>query len=124
MESQEKNKFSIKQEKMTHNSQVRESQFQALNQPNTGVTSSEFAAKYSDKQEVYRFLGTECGIYLDHYEVMTIWHLRDIAAGKRSKILCKDAKQVHVPQFKELKVEKMLEFARGYPAVHMALPDC
>ena len=40
-----------------------------------------FNAKYRTKGEVYRFLVTEVMIYLPPYETVTIWHMKDIAAG-------------------------------------------
>ena len=61
------------------------------------VTSAEFSAVASSKTEVYRFLGAEVGAYLDTYQVMTVWHLRDIMAGKRSLIKSKDVKYLNVP---------------------------
>ena len=79
------------------------------------MTSQEFAARYNSKGEVYRFLATEVGAYVPDYKVVTIWHLKDIAAGKRRLILCKDAKQIFVPQFEGLNKEEMLKFAADYP---------
>ena len=61
------------------------------------VTAAEFSAKFSSKPEVYRFLATEVGAYLCTYETMTVWHLRDLAAGKRKLILSKNVKHLHVP---------------------------
>ena len=86
------------------------------------VTSQEFAARYNSKGEVYRFLATEVGAYLPDYKVCTIWHLKDIAAGKRRLILSKNAKQTFVPQFEGLNKEDMLKFAAAYPQVAEALP--
>ena len=51
------------------------------------MNANEFASKYSGKPEVYRFLAGEVGAYLADYDVVTIWHLRDLAAGKRKLIL-------------------------------------
>ena len=87
------------------------------------MTSQEFAARYSSKVEVYRFLASEVGAYLPEYGVVTVLHLRDLAAGKRKLILCKDAKQIHVPQFEDLDKEDMLAFAAAYPEVARALPS-
>ena len=56
----------------------------------TTVTAKDFASKYREKHEVYHFLTHDCGIYLPHYDTVTIWHLRDIASGKRRKVLGKD----------------------------------
>ena len=54
---------------------------------------------------------------------MTIWHLRDIAAGKRKLIKCVDVKVLNVPQFEGLTIETMLEFAQDYDQVMAALPE-
>ena len=87
-------------------------------QRKVGVNSSEFSQRFSSKQETFRFLATECGIYLDSYETMSIFHLKDIISGSRQHIKSKDVKFCHVPQFSSLSVEKMLEFALVYPLVY------
>ena len=61
------------------------------------ITAKEFASKYREKHEVYHFLAHDCGIYLPHYDTVTVWHLRDIASGKRRKILGKDVQYLSVP---------------------------
>ena len=66
---------------------------------------------------MYRFLGTECKLYLPDYHVVTIWHLKDLAAGSRRTIKCKEARQIHVPQFEDLDKEDMLDFAKAFPEV-------
>ena len=91
------------------------------NQPQ-GVDVNTFAARYQSKAEVYRFLATEVGAYLPEYAVATIWHLRDIAAGKRRLILAKDIQYLFIPQFEGLKIETMLAFGTQYPEVMRALP--
>ena len=53
---------------------------------------------------------------------MTVWHLRDLVAGKRMILFSKDVKQIHVPQFEGLTTEDMLKFARREPKVALALP--
>ena len=57
-------------------------------QRKVGVNSSEFNQRFSSKQETFRFLATECGIYLDTYETMSIYHLKDIVSGNRKHIKC------------------------------------
>lgn len=96
------------------------------NQPGrelTNITSQQFTSKYQSKTEVYRFLATEVGCYLSSYDTVTIWHLKDICAGKRRIIYSKDVKQIQVPQFEGLSIEKMLKFAEDYPQVREALPS-
>jgi len=55
--------------------------------------------------------------YLPHPDVVTIFHLRDLAAGKRLKIKCDDVKVLTVPHYEGLSIAKMLEFAGSYPMV-------
>ena len=43
-----------------------------------------FNAKFASKGEVYRFLATECSVYLPPYQTVTIWHLKDLAASKKT----------------------------------------
>lgn len=50
------------------------------------VTAAQFAAKFQDKREVYRFLSSEVQAYLPDYDNVTVWHLRDMAAGRRTII--------------------------------------
>ena len=78
------------------------------NQPTQRITSKEFAAKYKDKREVYRFLSCDVQIYLDSFETMTIWHLKDLAAGKKKKILSKAVKYISIPQYLGLSVADLL----------------
>ena len=94
----------------------------AADQQLASITAQQFTAKYQSKPEVYRFLATEVGAYLSSYNTVTIWHLRDLCAGKRRIVMAKDVKQIHVPQFEGLTTEDMLKFARAYPAVGQALP--
>jgi hypothetical protein len=56
-------------------------------------------------------------------ETVTIFHLRDIAAGKRSMIKCEAVKIFQVPYYESLKIEAMLEMAENYPEVMAALPE-
>ena len=71
---------------------------------------------------MFRFLASEVGAFLPEYAVVTIWHLRDLAAGKRLLILAKDAQHFFVPQFEDLDKQDMLDFGAGYPKVMEALP--
>lgn len=61
------------------------------------ITSKEFGSKFQSKREVYRFLSTEVKMYLDSYETMTIWHLRNLASGKKKWISCSDIKTINIP---------------------------
>ena len=65
--------------------------------PLTRVTAKEFSAKFSDKREVYRFLSSEVHAYLPNIEAMTIWHLKDLAAGRRTIIQDSAVKVYAIP---------------------------
>jgi len=61
------------------------------------VTSQAFASKFQGKREVFRFLSSEAKIYLSPYETMTIFHLRDLAGNKRTRIKQDQVKHIDVP---------------------------
>ena len=61
--------------------------------------------------KVYRFLQAEVKAYLSTYESMTIYHLRDMAAGQRRILKAKDIKVIQVPHYEGLAIKHMLEFA-------------
>jgi hypothetical protein len=86
------------------------------------VDASAFGAKFQSKKEVYRFLTHDCGAYLPSYETVTIFHMRDIVAGKRTKLIETKIKHINIPQFEGLTVEKFLVYAADKPAVMKALP--
>ena len=44
-----------------------------------------FNAKFASKGEVYRFLATECSVYLPPYQTVTIWHLKDLASSNKTE---------------------------------------
>ena len=53
---------------------------------------------------------------------MTIYHMRDLAAGKRRRIKEVDVKQINIPHFEGLNIETMLAYAETKPEVMEALP--
>jgi len=55
--------------------------------------------------------------------VVTVWHLRDLVAGKRRLVKSKDIKHLHVPQFDGLSTADILEYAKRFPEVFQALPS-
>ena len=61
-----------------------------------------------------RIFSLECGLYLSSMNTMTIWHLRDLAAGKRLKIKAKDVAEIHIPNFEGLTTADLLEFGMKY----------
>jgi len=75
------------------------------------INPQSFGAKYKSKREIYRFLTSDSNIYLPGYDSVSIFHMRDIVANKRSWIKQDCVKVITVPFFKGLKIESMLEFA-------------
>ena len=49
------------------------------------VSAKGFAAKYSSKREVYNFLAVDVGVYLPHFDQITIYFLKDLAHGKKKR---------------------------------------
>ena len=72
------------------------------------IDAKAFGAKFQSKKECYRFLSHDCGTYLAAYQSMTIWHLRDLISGNRSRIKEATVKQINVPFFEGLKIESFL----------------
>ena len=62
--------------------------------------------------QVYRFLGTEVGIYLPPIETVTVWHLRDLAANNRKMIKCEQVKVIQVPQYDGLTFNDILAYVQ------------
>jgi len=62
------------------------------------------------------------GVYVPHYDSVTVFHLRDLASGKRKKILAKDVKKIFIPQYEGLTVDTMLQNAKTFPQVMKCLP--
>jgi hypothetical protein len=86
------------------------------------VDAAQFGSKFQSKREVYRFLTHDCGAYLPSYATVTIFHMRDIVAGKRTRLEEARIKTINIPQFEGLTVEKFLVYAADKPEVMMALP--
>lgn len=59
-------------------------------QPAAGnmIVSTAFSAKFATKGEIWRFLATECSVYLPSYKTVTIWHLKDLASGIKKVSAC------------------------------------
>ncbi len=64
----------------------------------------------------------ECGLYLDDYENITVYHMKDLARGKRRRVKETDVGHITVPQFTGLTIEKILEFAERHGEARRALP--
>ena len=72
--------------------------------------------------QVYRFLTAEVKAYVPSYDSVTIYHLRDLAAGNRRIIHSTQVKVLTVPQYEGLTTTDMLSFSKTYPAVEECLP--
>ena len=90
-------------------------------QPNI-VTTNEFNNKFRSKREVYQFLALDVGAYLPAYDNVTVFHLRDLASGKRHIIKADKVKTIHVPHFEGLTLDTMLYHAKKNMQVMKALP--
>jgi hypothetical protein len=75
------------------------------------VSAAEVQSKMSDKNEIFRFLTAEAGIFLDDYKVHNIYQLRAILNGSRKHLKSKDVRHIHVPCFESLSISKMLDWA-------------
>ena len=82
-----------------------------------------FTAKYKSKPEVFKFIASDCGIYVPSYKVCTIDHLREIAGNKRKIIYAKDVRWITVPNYEGLTMQDILNFGSRYPDVARALPS-
>ena len=87
------------------------------------ITVDEWAAKARDKIECYRMVAHENGSYLPHIDCVTIWHLRDLAAGRKKMIKDTEIKHLSIPQFETLTIPEFLNFADDYPFAKICLPD-
>jgi len=61
------------------------------------VTAQTFSAKFQSKSEVYRFLSSDCGIYLPAFNVCTIDHCREVAGNKRRILYSKNINHINIP---------------------------
>ena len=94
---------------------MEQQQINAGQQQITRIHPASFSAKYKSKREVWRFLTSEAGVYLPAYEVVTIYHMRDLVAGKRKLIKTDEVQMINVPFFEGLSIESMLEWAASRP---------
>ena len=102
---------------------MEQQQINAGQQQITRIHPASFGAKFKSKREAWRFLTSEAGVYLPAYEVVTIYHMRDLVAGKRKLIKTDDVQMINVPFFEGLSIESMLEWAASRPEPVMdALP--
>ena len=94
-----------------------------------------FAAKFRSKYEVYQFLTIDVGAVLPPHDCLNIYFLKDLVMG-RKKCKCPfrqlidivvikeaEAKQINVPYYEGLTIEKLLEASQQYPILNDYLPD-
>ena len=65
----------------------------------------------------------EVGAYLPPYENVTVFHMRDLAAGIKSIIKGKDVLHISIPQYEGLSIEEFLKYGKDYKRVKDALPN-
>ena len=49
------------------------------------IPAKTFAAKYSTKREIYGLLTQKADMYIDDVANVTIYHLKDLACGRKSR---------------------------------------
>ena len=54
----------------------------------------------------------EVHAYLSSYETMTIFHLKDLASGKRKILKTENVKYYEAPHYEGISIDDMLHFAR------------
>ena len=88
------------------------------------VNVNEFRSKYRSKQECYDFLTIECGAYLPPFKCMTVYHLKDVIAGKKKKINAAEVKYIYCPQYDNLSLPKIFNLVHeNKPAILEYFPD-
>ena len=60
-------------------------------------------------------------LYLPNEQHVTIFHLKDLAMGRRRRINCKDIRHIHVPQYEGLKISDLKQYAEQHLDVMEAL---
>ena len=43
----------------------------------------EFASKYESKRELYSFVAGPCNAYIDHYDCVNIYFIKELVTGKK-----------------------------------------
>ena len=61
------------------------------------VTAKEFATKYATKRDVWRLLSVDCKWYIPPPDTVTIWHLKELSAKKRTHIKRKGMRTIDLP---------------------------
>jgi len=64
----------------------------------------------------------EVKAFLPSYETVTIFHLKDLACGKRKILKNENAKSYEAPHYEGIAIDDMLHFAKQYQDVRKYLP--
>ena len=65
---------------------------------------------------------SEVHAYLSSMETMTIFHLKDLASGKRKIMKSEKVQHFDAPHYEGLSIEDMLKFANDYPESRLYFP--
>lgn len=77
------------------------------------VPVAEFAAKASNKNEIYNLLTQDVRCHLPAKECVTIHHLRDLSSGVKRIVSSNNIRHIDVPFYhEELSVEKVLAWVK------------
>jgi len=70
-------------------------------------------------------MSAEVRAYVPPYHTVTIFHLRDLAEGKRTIINCDNVKYINIPYYEGLSIDDILEYAdqRDNGKALKALPE-
>ena len=71
----------------------------------------------------YSLCSSGCGMYLPHNRHVNIWFIRKQLNREKKAMKSVDVNHLHVPHFKELSIQKFLDFASSFPQVADFLPD-
>ena len=72
---------------------------------------------------LFEILKMDVCAYLPPYDNVTIYHMRDLVAGDKKIIRADGIKTLHVPQYENLTIKKILEQAKNVPAIMSRLPE-
>ena len=58
-------------------------QRQQLQPATVKIPVKQFAAKYQSKRENYMFVAGPCNAYIDHYDCVNIYYIKELVTGKK-----------------------------------------
>lgn len=65
----------------------------------------------------------DAGLYLADYSTINIYFMKEVLADRKRAVPAKLIKHLFVPQYKNLTMARLLDFARLHPKVFEYLPD-